>query len=85
MCYREMLERALVKRLRDSDSDSDQESESSSRPKKPSTDRPTDILTTDRLTDPQVTHTDQIHTGLTIHVNQHAYLCPVCCFCRACQ
>uniref|UniRef100_A0A8L0DRP3 Splicing factor YJU2 n=1 Tax=Oncorhynchus mykiss TaxID=8022 RepID=A0A8L0DRP3_ONCMY len=48
---REMLERALVKRLRDSDSDSDQES--SSRPKKPSTDRPTDILTTDRLTDPQ--------------------------------
>ncbi|XP_055785815.1 splicing factor YJU2-like [Salvelinus fontinalis] len=50
---REMLERALVKRLRDSDSDSDQESESSSRPKKPSTDRPTDILTTDRLTDPQ--------------------------------
>uniref|UniRef100_A0A4W5QY57 Splicing factor YJU2 n=1 Tax=Hucho hucho TaxID=62062 RepID=A0A4W5QY57_9TELE len=50
---REMLERALVKRLRDSDSDSDQESESSNRPKKPSTDRPTDILTTDRLTDPQ--------------------------------
>ncbi|XP_014005892.1 splicing factor YJU2 [Salmo salar] len=50
---REMLERALVKRLRDSDSDSDQESASSSRPKKPSTDRPTDILTTDRLTDPQ--------------------------------
>ncbi|XP_071243405.1 splicing factor YJU2 [Salvelinus alpinus] len=50
---REMLERALVKRLRDSDSDSDQESESSSRPKKPSTDRPTDILTTDRLTDTQ--------------------------------
>ncbi|XP_029612667.1 splicing factor YJU2 [Salmo trutta] len=50
---REMLERALVKRLRDSDSDSDQDSESSSRPKKPSTDRPTDILTTDRLTDPQ--------------------------------
>ncbi|XP_031680109.1 splicing factor YJU2 [Oncorhynchus kisutch] len=50
---REMLERALVKRLRDSDSDSDQDGESSSRPKKPSTDRPTDILTTDRLTDPQ--------------------------------
>ncbi|CAB1327853.1 unnamed protein product [Coregonus sp. 'balchen'] len=49
---REMLERAQVKRLRDSDSDSDQESESS-RPKKPSTDRPTDILTTDRLTDTQ--------------------------------
>lgn len=84
MCYREMLERALVKRLRDSDSDSDQESESSSRPKKPSTDRPTDILTTDRLADTQV-HTHQTHAGLTIHVNQHAYLCPVCCFCRACQ
>ncbi|XP_010884681.1 splicing factor YJU2 [Esox lucius] len=50
----EMLERALVKRLRDSDSDSDQESEScSSRPKKPSIDRPTDILTTDKLTDTQ--------------------------------
>ncbi|KAL1021979.1 hypothetical protein UPYG_G00020690 [Umbra pygmaea] len=46
----EMLEKVLVKRLRDSDSDSDQESK---RPKKPSIDRPTDILTTDRLTDTQ--------------------------------
>ena len=43
-----MLDRALVKRLRDSDSDSEKEEEDSSGPqaKKPSTDKPTDILTT---------------------------------------
>ncbi|XP_068558426.1 splicing factor YJU2 [Cebidichthys violaceus] len=44
---KEMLDRALVKRLRDSDSDSEREEESSSsESKKPSTDKPTDILTT---------------------------------------
>lgn len=50
---REMLERALVKRLRDSDSDSDPDGESSSstKPKRPTTDKPTDILTTDKPTD----------------------------------
>lgn len=55
---KEMLERALVKRLRDSDSDSDpgQEGESSStKLNKPSVDRPTDILTTERPTDTQGT------------------------------
>ncbi|KAI4803863.1 hypothetical protein KUCAC02_025510 [Chaenocephalus aceratus] len=43
-----MLDRALVKRLRDSDSDSEKEEEDSSgsQAKKPSTDKPTDILTT---------------------------------------
>lgn len=51
---KEMLERALVKRLRDSDSDSDQDGEcSSTKLNRPSVDRPTDILTTDRPTDTQ--------------------------------
>lgn len=46
---KEMLERVLVKRLRDSDSDSESEEESSSTPlKKSSTDKPTDILTTEK-------------------------------------
>ncbi|XP_060918841.1 splicing factor YJU2 [Labrus mixtus] len=49
---KEMLDRALVKRLRDSDSDSEKEessssSSSSSQPKKAITDKPTDVLTTD--------------------------------------
>lgn len=44
---KEMLERVLVKRLRDSDSDSENEEESSStQSKNSSTDKPTDILTT---------------------------------------
>ncbi|KAG9343541.1 hypothetical protein JZ751_013707 [Albula glossodonta] len=47
-----MLEKALVKRLRDSDSDSDQEREEArQRAQKCSTDKPTDILTTDKPTD----------------------------------
>ncbi|KAM4625122.1 splicing factor YJU2 [Polymixia lowei] len=51
---KEMLERALVKRLRDSDSDSDQEEKSSStQAEKSSTDKPTDILTTDKPTEAQ--------------------------------
>ncbi|KAM3870901.1 splicing factor YJU2 [Diretmus argenteus] len=54
---KEMLARALMKRLRDSDSDSDQEEESSSssstQPKKSSTDRPTDILTTEKSPETQ--------------------------------
>ncbi|XP_062324775.1 splicing factor YJU2 isoform X1 [Osmerus eperlanus] len=49
---RDMLERALVKRLRDSDSDPDEEN-SRTKPKRPSTDKPTDILTTDKPTDTQ--------------------------------
>lgn len=55
---KEMLDRALVKRLRDSDSDSEKEEESSSsssESKKSSTDKPTDILTTDRPTEVQGT------------------------------
>ncbi|PWA29679.1 hypothetical protein CCH79_00008047 [Gambusia affinis] len=43
---KEMLERVLVKRLRDSDSDSDREEESSSQ-SMVCADKPTDILTTD--------------------------------------
>ncbi|KAM6960557.1 splicing factor YJU2 [Aplochiton taeniatus] len=49
---KEMLERVLVKRLRDSDSDQEGES-SSTKPNRPSIDQPTDILTTDRPTDTQ--------------------------------
>ncbi|XP_036928115.1 splicing factor YJU2 [Acanthopagrus latus] len=46
---KEMLERALVKRLRDSDSDSDKEEEGESlQSNKSSTDKPTDILTIDK-------------------------------------
>ncbi|XP_054894285.1 splicing factor YJU2 [Poeciliopsis prolifica] len=45
---KEMLDRVLVKRLRDSDSDSDREEESSSQSKKSCEDKPTDILTTDK-------------------------------------
>ncbi|XP_031703907.1 splicing factor YJU2 isoform X1 [Anarrhichthys ocellatus] len=52
----EMLDRALVKRIRDSDSDSEREEESSSsESKKPSTDKPTDILTTVKPTESQGT------------------------------
>ncbi|XP_029350465.1 splicing factor YJU2 [Echeneis naucrates] len=51
---KEMLERALVKRLRDSDSESEKEEEgSSSKAKKSSTDKPTDILTIDKPTETQ--------------------------------
>uniref|UniRef100_A0A3B5ASJ8 Splicing factor YJU2 n=1 Tax=Stegastes partitus TaxID=144197 RepID=A0A3B5ASJ8_9TELE len=46
---KEMLDRALVKRLRDSDSDSESEEESSSaQSMTSSSDKPTDILTTDK-------------------------------------
>ncbi|XP_023286520.1 coiled-coil domain-containing protein 94 [Seriola lalandi dorsalis] len=51
---KEMLDRALVKRLRDSDSDSEKEESScSSQSNKPTTDKPTDILTTDKPTETQ--------------------------------
>lgn len=51
---KEMLDRALVKRLRDSDSDSEKEEESSSsQSKKPSAGKPTDILTTVKPTEAQ--------------------------------
>ncbi|XP_072221700.1 splicing factor YJU2 [Leuresthes tenuis] len=51
---KEMLERALVKRLRDSDSDSEKEEEcSSSQSKMSKTDKPTDILTTDKPAEAQ--------------------------------
>ncbi|XP_041810230.1 splicing factor YJU2 [Chelmon rostratus] len=50
---KEMLDRALVKRLRDSDSDSEKEEESSrsSQSNKSNTDKPTDILTIDKPTE----------------------------------
>ncbi|XP_061749825.1 splicing factor YJU2-like [Nerophis ophidion] len=50
---KDMLERALVKRLRDSDSDSGEEGSSNIQPKKSSSDNPTDILTTDKPTETQ--------------------------------
>ncbi|XP_029972825.1 splicing factor YJU2 [Salarias fasciatus] len=52
---KEMLERVLIKRLRDSDSDSEHEEESSSAQlKKSSTDKPTDILTDEKPLEAQV-------------------------------
>ncbi|XP_027006477.1 splicing factor YJU2 [Tachysurus fulvidraco] len=49
---KEMLERALVKRLRDSDSDSDQEQENvKEQQKRHTSENPTDILTTDKEMD----------------------------------
>ncbi|XP_042356984.1 splicing factor YJU2 [Plectropomus leopardus] len=50
---KEMLDRALVKRLRDSDSE--EEESSSSKSEKSSTDKPTDILTTVKPTEAQGT------------------------------
>ncbi|XP_054653287.1 splicing factor YJU2 isoform X2 [Dunckerocampus dactyliophorus] len=54
---KDMLERALVKRLQDSDSGSEEESSSSVnvQSKKPSSDKPTDILTADKPTETQAT------------------------------
>ncbi|XP_042244466.1 splicing factor YJU2 [Thunnus maccoyii] len=51
---KEMLDRVLVKRLRDSDSESEEES-SSTQSQGSSTDKPTDILTTDKPTEAQGT------------------------------
>ncbi|MCJ8745106.1 hypothetical protein PDJAM_G00126560 [Pangasius djambal] len=48
---KEMLERALVKRLRDSDSDSDSDQEQENGKGQHAAGNPTDILTTDRETD----------------------------------
>lgn len=50
---REMLDRALVKRLRDSDSDSDEEKQNTKKRTSNSADKPTDILTTDKSSDSQ--------------------------------
>lgn len=54
--FREMLERALVKRIRESDSDSESPDENTGKeqPKKQTTEKPTDILTTDKGTDIKV-------------------------------
>lgn len=58
--YREMLDRALVKRLKDSDSEEEEEEESScsSLSTNSSTDKPTDILTIDKTADTQVGETE---------------------------
>lgn len=64
-----MLERALVKRLRDSDSDSDSEKEEegeSSQSNESSTDKPTDILTIDKPT--------QAPVRMTTHIQQSVCL-----------
>jgi len=64
-----MLDRALMKRLRDSDSDSDPEDRlSMPPPQRPTADRPTDILTTEKLTETQV-------RLLTLKVS-HKWECP---------
>lgn len=64
---REMLERALVKRLRDSDSDSDKEEEGESlQSNKSSTDKPTDILTIDKPA--------QAPVRMTTHIQQSVCL-----------
>ncbi len=68
MFLREMLDRALVKRLRDSDSETEEES-SSSQSKKPSSDKPTDVLTADKPTEAPV--------RVTTHMQQS--VCPVLC------
>nr|XP_057946814.1 splicing factor YJU2 [Doryrhamphus excisus] len=53
---KDMLDRVLVKRLRDSDSDSEEENSSSNvESKKSSCDKPTDILTADKPTETQTT------------------------------
>ncbi|XP_062843709.1 splicing factor YJU2 [Trichomycterus rosablanca] len=58
---KEMLERALVKRLRDSDSDSDQEqNDGKEQPKKQSAEKPTDILTTDKGADHKSTQSAEV-------------------------
>lgn len=66
--HREMLDRALVKRLRDSDSENEEESSSSSNtePKVASTDKPTDILTTITTPEAQVCMTTDMPQN-TIH------------------
>lgn len=51
--HREMLDRALIKRLRDSDSEEETE-DAEDQSRKPTADKPTDILTTDGNTGPQV-------------------------------
>lgn len=48
-----MLDRALIKRLRDSDSEEETE-DVKDQSRKPTADKPTDILTTDGNTGPQV-------------------------------
>lgn len=65
-CFlREMLDRALVKRLRDSDSESEKEEESSSsQAKTSSADKPTDILTSDKPTEAQVRVTTLIQQSI---------------------
>lgn len=50
---KEMLDRALVKRLRDSDSEEEKEEGSSSQSNTAFTDKPTDVLTADRPTEAQ--------------------------------
>lgn len=50
---REMLDRALVKRLRDSDSDSDDEKQNATKRTSNSADKPTDILTSEKSIEPQ--------------------------------
>ena len=65
--HREMLERVLVKRLRDSDSDSEKEEEgTSSQLNKSSTDKPTDILTSKKPTETQVRITPHIQESILV-------------------
>lgn len=62
--HRDMLERALVKRLRDSDSDNEEDGGSNSRDvssqKSSNADNPTDILTADKPAETHVCITTQV-------------------------
>lgn len=58
-----MLERALVKRLRDSDSEEEAEN-AKDRGRKPTADKPTDILTTDGSSGSQVERNTAASTSL---------------------
>lgn len=64
--HRDMLERVLVKRLRDSDSDDSEREEesSSSQAEKPIADKPTDVLTTAKSADTPVRTRDPSHAAV---------------------
>lgn len=59
--HREMLDRAMVKRIRDSDSEEESEN-GPEESRKHKAENPTDILTTDKNTGPQVQQPRDINT-----------------------
>lgn len=82
----EMLERAFVKRLRDSDSDSEEES-NSLMSKSTSEDKPTDILTTDKTSEVRTTAfsgvkfsycVDAFSNVFSVFISNHEFSIVVC-------